>query len=393
MRTTAPAGVGLMFATNGAAFASLLPWYPTLKDQWQLADALFGLLVACFAAGSLLSTALPAWAERRFGPRATVLAGTLVLAVAAAAVGVAPGAWAFAFILLVFGVFDAVVDVSQNVIGVRVQDALGRSILSSLHACWSLGAVVGSAAAIWAATSGVGVTTHLTVAAAVIAAAVVLAAWLVGPLPRPALAVGDPGNAAARRVPLTRILWLSLPVALVAGSGTVVEDVANNWAGLAAVSFAGVPLPQAGVALTVVLSAQMIGRFTGDMLINRFGRAVVARAGGLFIAAGGVFVIFAHESAPLYAGLALAGFGCATLVPSAYAAAATLPGLRPSDGVTAVSWLMRVGFLAASPVIGLIAEWSGLRVALGVLVVVGVAAALCAPALRARGQELVGSKE
>ena len=83
----------------------------------------------------------------------------------------------------------------------------------------------------------------------------------------------------------------------------------------------------------------------------------------------------------------------ATLVPSAYAAAATLPGLRPSDGVTAVSWLMRVGFLAASPVIGLIAEWSGLRVALGVLVVVGVAAALCAPALRARGQELVGSKE
>lgn len=391
---TAPAGVGLMFATNGAAFASLLPWYPTLKDQWQLADALFGLLVACFAAGSLLSTALPAWAERRFGPRATVLVGTLALAVAAAAVGVAPGAWAFALILLVFGVFDAVVDVSQNVIGVRVQDALERSILSSLHACWSLGAVAGSAAATWAATSGVGVTTHLTIAAAVIAAAIVLAAWLVGPLPRPAPAVGDPENtAAARRVPLTRILWLSLPVALVAGSGTVVEDVANNWAGLAAVSFAGVPLPQAGVALTVVLSAQMIGRFTGDVLINRFGRAAVARAGGLFIAAGGVLVILAQGPAPLYAGLALAGFGCATLVPSAYAAAAALPGLRPSDGVTAVSWLMRVGFLAASPVIGLIAGWSGLRAALGLLIVVGLAAALCAPALRAQGRELVGSKE
>lgn len=390
---TAPAGVGLMFATNGAAFASLLPWYPTLKDQWQLSDALFGLLVACFAAGSLLSTALPAWAERRFGPRATVLAGTLVLATAAAAVGLAPGPWTFALILLVFGVFDAVVDVSQNVIGVRVQDALEKSILSSLHACWSLGAVAGGAAATWAATSGIGITAHLTIAAAVVAAAIVLAGWLVGPLPRPAPAVSRDDGIAVPRVPLTRILRLSLPVALVAGAGTVVEDVANNWAGLAAVSFAGTPLAQAGVALTVTLGAQMIGRFTGDPLINRFGRVAVARAGGLLIAAGGVLVIVAQGPAPLYAGLAAAGFGCATLVPSAYAAAAALPGLRPSDGVTAVSWLMRVGFLTASPVIGLIAGGSDLRVALGTLVVIGLVVVLCAPALRARAPELVGTKE
>lgn len=380
-----------MFATNGAAFASVLPWYPTLKDQWQLSDTVFGLLVACFAAGSLASSVLPAWAEQRFGPRGTVLVGSLLLALAAAAVGVLPGPGALALLLLFFGACDAIVDVSQNVIGVRVQDELGRSLLSSLHACWSLGAVAGSMVATFVATRGVAMSVHLGAAALGIGALVLLAAWLIGPVPRSNGAtadslVSDPLPDTARRARLPRILWLALPVALVAGAGTIVEDVANNWAGLAAVTFAGVDLAAAGGALSVVLGAQMIGRFTGDLFINRYGRVLVARVGGIFIASGGALVVLATAPASLYFGLAFVGFGCATLVPSAYAAAARLPEMRPSDGVTAVSWLMRLSFLTASPLIGAVAGWVDLRVALGVLILAGArrrsAPQHCAPGNR-----------
>ncbi|HZK31631.1 MAG TPA: MFS transporter, partial [Corynebacterium sp.] len=132
--------------------------------------------------------------------------------------------------------------------------------------------------------------------------------------------------------------------------------------------------------------AQMIGRFTGDLFINRYGRVLVARVGGIFIAAGGALVVLATAPASLYFGLALVGFGCATLVPSAYAAAARLPEMRPSDGVTAVSWLMRLSFLTASPLIGAVAGWVDLRVALGVLILAGArrrsAPQHCAPGNR-----------
>ncbi|MFT4231245.1 MAG: MFS transporter, partial [Leucobacter sp.] len=61
--------------------------------------------------------------------------------------------------------------------------------------------------------------------------------------------------------------------------------------------------------------------------------------------------------------------------------AAKLPGISQGAGVTAVSWLLRVGFLATSPIIGLIANAAGLRWALGLLVLVGAATAVFARAL------------
>ena len=373
-------GVGLLFATNGAALASVLPWYPTLKAQWGLGDFAFGLMVAAVALGSLVSTVLPSLAVNRFGPRPVVFWGTVVLALLIAAVGWAPSAVMLAGLLAAVGLLDAVIDVSQNVAGVRVEAASGRSILSSMHACWSLGAVAGGIGGTLAASSGLDLRLHLALVAAAIIATVAVGVWLTGPVPR-----GEPSASRAgvdKRVGVGRLMWLTLPVALVATSGTMIEDIANNWAGLASVELVGVELGQAGVAFTVVLAAQTIGRFTGDRLIDAFGRVAVARTGGALIALGGGLVMAATSPGLLYLGFALAGFGCATLVPSAFAAAARLPGVSEGAGVTAVSWLMRVGFLATSPLLGGLSAATDLRWALGLIVVAGVVVTVLASALR-----------
>lgn len=385
-RWRAPAGVGLMFATNGATISSILPWYPLLKDSWGISDAVFGVLVALIGIGSLASTVVPAWAERRFGARATVLLGTVLLGLILVGFGVAPGVLAFGALLFFFGVVDTVVDVSQNVAGATAQQHRGRSVMSSLHAFWSLGSVVGGVAATWAATAGVPMPVHLSAAALVIVAVMLLAVWLVGDLAAPTTSTTpEKEEAGTHRVPgptLATIMVLALPVAVVAGSGTIVEDVASNWAALAAVELAGVALSAAGIAYTLVLAAQTIGRFTGDLLVDRFGRVNVARIGGALILLGGLLVVTASTPIWLYAGLAMAGYGCATIVPSAYAAAAQLPGVRSSDGVTAVSWLMRVAGLISSPIIGAVSTVTHLRVGLGALVVAGALIVLLASALR-----------
>ncbi|AGF72118.1 MFS transporter [Corynebacterium halotolerans] len=387
-RLRSPVGVALMFATNGAAFSSILPWYPTFKAQWGLSDAVFGLIVACFAAGSLASTVLPSLAVNRFGPRMVVVTGTAVLAALVAVVGWSVSGLMLAVLLLAVGVLDAVIDVSQNVAAVRVQDRLGISVMSSMHAFWSLGAVLSGALGTAAAAGGVDVRVHLSAVALAVAALVVFAAWLTGPVGEgtdadPGADGDGSGSGTRRRGPGPgRLLVLALPVAVVATSGTVVEDVASNWAGIASVELAGTALGTAGVAFTVVLAAQTVGRFSGDWLIQRFGRVAAARSGGVFIALGGVVVVTATAAAPLYVGLALVGFGCATLVPSAFVAAARLPGLSEGAGVTVVSWLMRLGFLATSPVIGAVSSVTNLRWALGLLIVVGLLVVVTARALR-----------
>ena len=378
-----PVGVAIMFATNGAVFASVLPWYPTLKQQWGLDDLVFGFVVAAFAAGSLGSPVLPSLAVGRFGPRRVVFWGTVALALLVAGVGWASSGLVLAILLLGVGLVDAVVDVSQNVAGVRVESRGRRSILSSMHAFWSLGAVAGGAAGTAAASAGWDIRAHLAAVAASVIGLVALAVLLTGPVPEVPAAADGPGGVEKRPGPgFGRIMLVTLPVALLATSGTMVEDIANNWAGLSSVELAGVAVGDAGVAFTVVLAAQMVGRFTGDRFIDRFGRVAVARAGGVLIALGGLAVVAASGPGLLYAGYALAGFGCATLVPSAFAAAARLPGVSEGAGVTAVSWLMRIGFLATSPVLGALSAVTSLRRALLLLVAAGVVVAVLAPALR-----------
>ena len=59
------------------------------------------------------------------------------------ACGGSPTVWLFNALLVLAGTIDAIVDSAQNVQGVIVEEWRGRSIMNSLHAIWSLGATVG----------------------------------------------------------------------------------------------------------------------------------------------------------------------------------------------------------------------------------------------------------
>lgn len=375
-----------MFASNGAIFAGLLPWYPLLAERLGLGVVEFGFIVASFAVGAIVSSALPAPLIARFGPVRVAVVGTVLLAVAIAGAAWASVGWVFALAVFFAGFFDAVVDVAQNVAGIRVQDAVGRSILSSMHALWSLGGVVSGALSTAAAVAGIDMRLYLALVGVACVALVGTGGLMIGRLASAPEPVASEDAEASGRGQRWRVVFLAaLPLVVIAICGTMVEDIANNWAAMAGVQVGGLSPQVAGIAFTVVLGSQCIGRFTGDLFIQRFGRVAVARVGGALIAAGGLLVVTTSAfPATLFVGLALAGYGSATLVPSALTAAAKLPGVSEGAGVTIVSWLMRIGFLVTSPLIGTITGAAGLRWGLTVLVVVGVAAFLLAGALAER---------
>jgi Na+/melibiose symporter-like transporter len=370
--------------------ASILPWYPLLVDRLGLNSWQFGLAVACYAAGSLLSSGLPAALIARFGAHRVVIGGTVLLGLAAATTAWSVNGLMMAICLLLLGCCDAIVDVAQNVVGIAVQERLQRTILSSMHALWSLGGLLSGAAATVAASSGVDMRVWLAAVAIIAVAVTILGRRLIGDgaAPRrvadsdaagdtePASPDVEPGQGPTRSK--TAILLAALPLAIIAICGSAVEDIANNWAGLAAVRLAGVPAASAGIAFSIVIGSQCLGRFSGDVLVMRFGAGRIARIGGGLIALGGLGAVFAEEPVLLLIAMAALGFGSATLVPGALGAAAQLPGIGRAGGVTLVNWLMRVGFLGTSPLVGLIAAEAGLRWGLSLLVMVGVLTAVFA---------------
>lgn len=368
------AGVGVFFVSNGAVFAALLPWYPIMVHRLHLSAWEFGLVVASFAIGAIVSSVLPSRLIARFRAVPVAVGGTVLLAAAVALSGWVGNGFALAACIFFVGFFDAIVDVAQNVVGIAIQDASGRSILSSMHALWSLGGVVSGAASTAAATAGVDMRLYLAAVGLTCVVIVATGGLLVGDGATTAKSNDEPGASGREGQSRWRfVLVAALPLAVIAICGTTIEDVANNWSAIAAVQISHVPAASAGIAFSVIMGSQCLGRFSGDVLIQRRGRTWVARLGGILIVLGGLAIVTAQEPIQLLLGLAAVGYGSATLVPSALGAAAHIPGVSPAAGVTLVNWIMRVGFLVTSPLVGLITTATNLRWGLSILPLIGVA--------------------
>jgi hypothetical protein len=365
-----------MFFSNGVLFSALLPRYPELKQQLGLSDTAFGLSVVGFAAGAICAASAAAPLIRRTSAARVTWMGSIALAAAMTVAGGSQAVWLFAAALFVAGLTDAIVDAAQNVAGLAVERTYGRSIINSLHAVWSLGAATGGAIGAGAAALDVSITLQMAVNGALWSTVAVIASRLVGVSAEPA--TGDEPPRPRSRASSRRSMRLLAPLVLLAICGTLIEDIANNWAVLFSLDEVGAPVGVATLALTVMIGAQFVGRLLGDPMTDRWGREKVARAGGVMIAIGMACAVLSPGVAVAFVGFALAGFGSATLVPAAFAAADRVPGLAPGTGVAVLGWLMRLGFLMTSPAVGALSDVADLRVAFLIPVTAGVVAAVMA---------------
>lgn len=390
--TTSPrrarVGVSLMFFTNGVLLAALLPRFPEIKADLGLSNAEFGLTVTAAPVGALLAAGLAGPVIRRVGTLRVATVGSVLLAGAFLLAGWSPTTAVLVVGLALSGAVDALVDAAQNVQGVLVERWRGRSVINSLHALWSLGAATGGAIGAASAALQVDVVLQVAVNGVVWAVVAVLAAALAR-VPDEVRAELDGDEAASGAPAATRAgarAWrLLLPLIVLAICGTLVEDVANNWAVLFLQRETDAPLAVAGLGLTVVLVAQFVGRLVGDPMTDRWGRGPVARSGGALIALGALLAAVSPAYVLVLVGFAAMGFGSATLVPAAFAAAGRVRGLPEGTGIALLGWTMRIGFLVTSPVIGAISDVGGLRVAWGVPVAAGLVAVVLAHCTSRRG--------
>jgi MFS family permease len=376
--------VAALFLTNGALFANLLPRYPEIKSDLHLSNAIYGAAIAAFSGGALVAGLAAAALIRRFHSSRVAVVGTIGIAVFVIIAALATSPLALAAALFVAGASDAITDVAQNAHGLRVQRNYGRSIINSFHAVWAVGAILGGLMGAGAIAIHMPRVTHLSIAG-VVFSAVVLVAYpylLRGPDhdDHPSARSADRGGAGIA------VYATLVALVVIAIAGATVEDAGSSWATLYLRDSLGAPGAVAVFGYVALVGFMFIGRMIGDRLVDRFGERAVVRAGG-FVAAAGMGAALAFPSVPgTIAGFAAAGLGVATLIPAAMHGADQLPGMRPGTGLTAVTWLMRIGFFGAPLLVGVVADATSLRVGLLSVPVAGVLVIALAGALSARRQ-------
>lgn len=419
----ARAAVFALFFTNGALFANLIPRYPEIKDTFALSDTAYGVTIALFPLGAICSGPLAARFIRRFSSARTAALGTVLIGACLSIVGAItmwrasmgadadPSAARLAHLLFVLvfflgGASDSITDVGQNAHALRVQRHYGRSIISSFHGGWSLGAVTGGLMGAGAVALHLPLGWHMVGAAVLFIVVGLVALRFTLPGPDEDRSAGEAGAARADAVGAAegevggdaggadmRVRTLALPATTIIAvltvlsiSGTLVEDAASTWSTLYMRDYLGVLGGLAAMAYVVMLASQAVGRLTADRIIDALGARSTVRIGGLLVAAGMGMAVAWPSPATTLVGMVAAGVGCASIVPIAMNAADDIPGMRPGVGLTIVTWLMRLAFLVSPPLVGMLVEATSLRSAMAVMPAAGLVTILSAWILRPRGR-------
>jgi hypothetical protein len=130
---------------DGLVFGSWAARIPDLAAQVGAGHATLGLILLYVSVGALASMQLTGMLCARLGAGAVSAIAAVLTSIAIALPGAAGSIPELAAIVLVFGAATGMLNVSVNAVGVRIERAAGRAVVSSLHAR--------SASAAWPAPS------------------------------------------------------------------------------------------------------------------------------------------------------------------------------------------------------------------------------------------------
>ncbi|WNV74336.1 MFS transporter [Geodermatophilus sp. DSM 44513] len=372
--------VAVAFVVNGFAFASWISRVPAARDALGLSSAGLGLLLLCIAVGSTVALPLTGPVVHRIGPARGVSAGAVVavagLLLLALGLGSGQVLAAGAGLTLV-GVGVGGWDVAMNIEGAAVERRLDRALMPRLHAGFSVGTVAGALLGAGAAALAVPLAAQLVVTAVLALGAIAVATRSFLPMePRTAEehAAGS-GVGRAWREPRTLLVGLSTL------AFAFTEGTANDWLAVALVDGHGVGEAAAAVGFAVFVAAMTAVRVVGGTLLDRFGRVVVLRTGGVTAVLGLLLFVTAPAVPLALVGAVLWGAGAALGFPVGMSAAADDPALAAAR-VSVVSSISYTAFLAGPPLIGFVAEVTGVLQALLVVLAVLAAGLLAAGATR-----------
>lgn len=383
--------VFVVFAINGLAMASWFARTPAIRDALQVRTDEFGVLIAGMAVGSIAGLLGSSHVIARIGTRATLLVGLVVSMGSIALLGIGSatfGSYPLVLVALVlFGATTGIIDVAMNVEGAGVEQAQGRSIMPWFHASWSLGTIVGAAAAAGLAAIGVGLDAHLLGMAAL---GLIASVFAVRHLPRhralPGLDDDGPGperSTFAERMAIWREPRTLIIGAIVLGMAFA-EGSANDWLALAMVDGRGADEATGALAFGVFATAMTTGRIAGVWVLDRFGRVPVLRASALLAMVGLALLILVDHPVAAGIGIFAWGLGASLGFPVGMSAAADEPS-KAAARVAAVATVGYFAFLVGPPLLGFLGEQFGLLNAFWVVLVLIAVAFIATPAARERG--------
>jgi MFS family permease len=348
-----------LFALNGMMLGGYGAALPSLRDKLGMDATQIAILLFCTGVAAITSMQIGGRLADAVGARQVTLATVPIITLAMITIGLAPSYPVAILGGVLMGLGNGAMDVGMNAIGVQVEAARGRPIMSFFHAFFSIGTFVGAGVVLLLAAvlglKGDAVVTPLAISLS--ALALVAFAVLLKITPEAAV-VHHTVDGVRTRIP--KAAWVLGIMALAFGLS---EGTALDWSSLHVTDVAQVDPTTGALGLAAVSAFMVVIRLLGDRLVTRFGRRAVVRFGGLCAALGYLTVTLVSSLPLLVLGWALVGFGVGMIAPQVYAVAGHIGGGRVLAVVVTFGY---AAFLIGPAFVGFLVNQVGIHHAMAV---------------------------
>ena len=364
---TAATAVIVMFAVNGMLLGGYGGSLPSLRERLDLDATQIAIMLFCGGVAGIVSMQIGGRLADAVGARRVIFAGLPILVAASLVLAFASVYPVAILAAVLFGLGNGAMDVAMNALGVQVEAARRKPIMSRFHAFFSVGNFVGAGTVLLMALAlgitGAGIVAPLMVTLAVVAAIVLVVLLRISP---EAAVISHSADGVKTKIPT--MAWVLGAMALAFGLS---EGTAVDWSSLHVTDVAGVDSTVGALGLIAVSGFMVVIRLLGDGLVARFGRRTVVRFGGVCAALGYAMVTLVGTLPLLVAGWALVGFGVGMIAPQVYAVAGHLGGGRVLAVVVTFGY---AAFLAGPAVVGFLVSHLGIQHAMAIpsLLCVGI---------------------
>lgn len=368
--------VMLTFLIQSAEVNNWFPRIPDIQAKLGIGPAQLSIALLGMPLGGFLGTLIVARIIDRLTARGTIMVAFVVFTVTQ----LLPG-WAwnvpslFAVLFLMGGTYVAI-DIATNVEAARVQDSMGRRIMSTCHGFWSLGSVLGAVMGFQFAQFAIDTRWHLLITGAIF---LPLGLWAASALPT------LERKAATEKVPVVSLPSKAMIGLCIFAFGVLLAELTTrNWGAVYLREVIGSSPGVSAFAFGAFTLFMAITRLMGDRLTDRFGSVALGRFCAVMSVIGVIVLLLAGNIYVATIGFAALGVGISVGFPLAVTAAAALGDRAPSTNVAALALIAYIGSLVGPPLVGFVAQGAGLRWGLAAILPLMMLSALFAGSLRKR---------
>lgn len=376
-----------LFIAQGLVFAAWASRLPDIKADFNVKDLMqFGLLMFLIPVGKFFAIPSVGYLLPRIGSKKTVLISILGFTLSLFVVGfIANNLYLLGIVMLLFGVFWNMTDISLNTQAIEVERIYEKPIIATFHASWSLAACVGALIGYGMINLNVVPRWHFVIITIIASALIFLNHKYL-----PEAKIEKKEETKKEEGVWHMIRHMKLPETLLIQLGVIwllaliIENTMFEWSDLYFQSVIKAPASMQ-IGFLVFMIMMFSGRMITNFLYSIWKKITVLQVAGVLIFLGFLISSLLIDSVTDLVfkviinsfGFMLIGLGISCVVPTLYSIVAEKAKTPPGLALTIMSAISFAGPLIAPLLVGSIShalsmEWAYLTVGFVGLCIVGI---------------------